>query len=275
MSDYNILFLQWKKIQKDFEKNLSLLLLRINTEPVHDIRVATKKLRALLSLYSLLKNEPEDEYFFQQTESLFDILGRNRDAETCLALTIAFEKESNSSCKEWKNYLRSQIKTTRAWANQEIHRYHKKELVKVSLLFKQDSCLADSNKFHDDLTAIIYTHLSETKKHFRQPHLVRKKLKEVYYWVALFPDDKLSNSWHPEELHSILDDLGSWQDNQILKERMKHFRKDYLPKPFKEYELLKDFEIKISATQSFLLKSANSKARRWIKKVTDKQKSET
>ena len=105
MSDYNILFLQWKKIQKDFEKNLSLLLLRINTEPVHDIRVATKKLRALLSLYSLLKNEPEDEYFFQQTESLFDILGRNRDAETCLALTIAFEKESNSSCKEWKNYL--------------------------------------------------------------------------------------------------------------------------------------------------------------------------
>ena len=43
MSDYNILFLQWKKIQKDFEKNLSLLLLRINTEPVHDIRVATKK----------------------------------------------------------------------------------------------------------------------------------------------------------------------------------------------------------------------------------------
>ena len=70
MSDYNILFLQWKKIQKDFEKNLSLLLLRINTEPVHDIRVATKKLRALLSLYSLLKNEPEDEYFFQQTESL-------------------------------------------------------------------------------------------------------------------------------------------------------------------------------------------------------------
>jgi CHAD domain-containing protein len=69
MSDYNILFLQWKKIQKDFEKNLSLLLLRINTEPVHDIRVATKKLRALLSLYSLLKNELKMNIFFNKQKA--------------------------------------------------------------------------------------------------------------------------------------------------------------------------------------------------------------
>ncbi len=275
MSDYNTIFLSWNKIQKDFEKNHSLLLLHIHTEPVHDIRVATKKLRALLSLYMLLKKESEWEYYFNSTQNLFDVLGRHRDAETCLSLTIVYEKETTTSCKDWKNHLQSQLKTTRAWANQEVHRYHKKELAKVGILLKQDSSLTDRNKFLKDLTAIIYTHLSETKKHFRQPHLVRKKLKEVYYWIALFADDKVIASWYPEELHSILDDLGAWQDNEILDVRMKHFRKDYLPKPFTEYEQLKKFQDKIKDTKSMLIKTANSKVRSWIKKVTAKEKSET
>ena len=270
MADYNTIFIHWKKTQKDFENNLLQLQRRINTKAVHDIRVAIKKLRAFLSLYLLLKNEPEGEYLLSKTIILFDILGRHRDLETCLTLTIALEKETNSSCKEWKNHLQSQLKITRGWVNQEIHRYHNKELSKIALLLKQDNSLASNNKFSQDLDVIIRTHLSETKKHFRQPHLTRKKLKEIYYWITLFKNENTLAHWYQKELHAALDDLGNWQDNEIHAIRIRHFRKDFLPKPFKEYLLLKDFQTRIKNKKSLLLRSANSKTKGWIKNVITK-----
>lgn len=210
-----------------------------------------------------------------KTKNLFDILGRHRDIEICLAQTTAFEKETNCKCKELKNYLQALLKITRAWANQEIHLYRKKELVKVTLLLKRGNNLSDSTEFSDSLAAVICKQIAETKKHFRQPHLVRKNLKEVYYWIALFPCENSQALWFQKELHSILEDLGNWQDLEILDVRIQHYRKDYLPKPFKEYQVLKDFQTKIRDTKKILLKSVNSKARLWMKKVImTKEKSE-
>lgn len=271
---YNTILLHWKKFQKDFDKNLVQLQQRINKEAIHDIRVATKKLRALLDLYMLLKKEPEWKHLLIKTDNLFAVLGRYRDTEICLALTEVHEKDANCSYKELKHYLHLLLKTTQAWANQEIHRYHKNELAKIALLLKQDESLTDRNKFSHDLKAIIYHHLSETKKHFRQPHLVRKSLKDVYYWIPLLPDENTPDLWDQKGLHDILNDLGNWQDNEILDLRIKHFRKDFVPKTFEEYPLLKDFQNKIKNHKKTLLKAANSKARRWMKKVTENEKSE-
>lgn len=264
----------WKISKKDFDLNLALLKQHINTNAVHDIRVATKKLRAFLSLYMVLKKEPDWEFLFNNTKNLFDILGRHRDIEICLTQTISYEKETDCSCKEFRYYLQSLLKTTRAWANQDVHRYHKKDLAKVALLLKEDSTLSDDNSFAGSLKAIIYSSVAETKNNLRRPHLVRKNLKEIYYWIPLFADENLEASWHLKELHSILDDLGNWQDHEILDVRLRHFRKDYLPKTFNEYQLLKNFQIKIRHSKKVLLKSANSKARSWMKMVADKEKSE-
>jgi CHAD domain-containing protein len=275
MADYNTIFLHWEKTQKDFDNNLILLQQRINTEPIHDIRVAIKKFRAFLNLYIILKKEPDWEILLSKTENLFDVLGRLRDIEICLTQTTAFEKETNCKCKELKNYLQALLKTTRAWANQEIHLSRKKELAKAALLLKQDNSISDSNGFPNNIAAVIRNQLTETKKHFHKPHLVRKNLKEVYYWIALLPDENTRSLWLDKELHNILDDLGNWQDLEILDVRIQHYRKDYLPKPFKEYQELKYFQTKIRDTKKLLLKSANSKARRWIKKVImTKEKSE-
>lgn len=274
MAGYNTIFIHWKKSQKDVETNLLQLQKRITTEAVHDIRVAIKKLRSYLNLYSVLKKEPGWEYLLGKTDILFDVLGRHRDVETCLALTIAFEKETNTACTEWKNHLQLQLKITRSWVNQEIHRYHKNELHKIALLLKQDNSLAADTDFSQSLYLVIKNHLSETKKHFRQPHFTRKKLKELYYWIALFNNENTLAQWHQKELHVVLDDLGNWQDNEILATRVRHFRKDYLPKPFKEYLLLKDFQNRIKEKKSLLLRSASSKTRGWMNKVMNKEKSE-
>ena len=117
------------------------------------------------------------------------------------------------------------------------------------------------------LTTIINTRLSSTKKHLRKPHQVRKNLKEVYYWIGLFPGNYALETWHQDALHSLLDDLGNWQDYEILLQRLKHFRKDYLPKAFEEYKLLIAFQDKINDDKRRLLITANSKVRSWIKMV--------
>lgn len=267
MINYNTIFLHWKKSQKDFDLNLTRLQQQLNTNAVHDIRVAIKKLRALLNLYILFKNEHGWEQLLKKTEALFNILGRQRDVEICRSLTDDFVKESNGSCKEWKQYLQAILKITSAWANQEIHHYHKKELAKIALVLKQENKLTVEKEFFSALTTIINTRLSATKKHFRQPHLVRKNLKEIFYWISLFPVDTALETWHQKELHSLLDNLGNWQDYEILEVRLKHFRKDYLPKPYEEYKELREFQNNINNHKIVLLKVVNRKARSWMKKV--------
>ena len=267
MATSNSILFHWKKSQKDFDQQLSLLQQQINTAAVHDIRVAIKKLRALLNLYILFKKEPGWEQQLKKTEILFNILGRQRDVEICRSLTNRFEKETSSSYKEWKLYLQALLKITSAWANQEIHHNHKKEFAKIALALKQDSKLPVDEELYTALTTIINTRLSSTKKHLRKPHQVRKNLKEVYYWIGLFPGNYALETWHQDALHSLLDDLGNWQDYEILLQRLKHFRKDYLPKAFEEYKLLIAFQEKINNNKSLLLKIANSKVRRWMKKV--------
>ena len=267
MATYTILYLHWKKSQKDFDKQLSRLQEQIITAAVHESRVTIKKIRAILNLYILFIKEPGWEQQLKRTEILFNILGRQRDVEICRSLTTSFEKETNASCKEWRQYLQTLLKITGAWANQEIHDYHKKELAKIALALKQDNKLPVGEDFFSALTTIIHTRLSAAKKHLRKPHQVRRNLKEVYYWISLFPANYAGKTWQPDALHNLLDDLGNWQDNEILLQRIKHFRKDYLPKAFEEYKRLIAFQDKINDNKRLLLKTANSKVRRWMKMV--------
>lgn len=265
-ADNNPLWLHWKKSQKEMELNLSLLREKISTAAVHDIRVAIKKLRALLSLYTQLQQEPEQEYPLHKTVAFFDVLGRYRDVEICLEQCGLYEKESGKPCPQLTAYFRQLLKTTRGWANLEIHRYHPKEAARVALLLKETGSHTDTAVFTGRLEALIVAQLSALKKHVKEPHVLRKRLKEIYYWIPLLPGEHPA-SWEPKLLHEILDDLGNWQDTEILDKRVQHFRKDYLPKPHEEYPILRELQDKTRAKKDSLEKSAVRKLKQWLKKV--------
>lgn len=264
-ADTNPLFLHWKKTQKEFVYNLELLQQRIRTDAVHDIRVATKKMRALLALFTRLQQEPEQAYLLQKTIHFFEVLGRYRDTEVCLSQCIAYEKSAGKKIPLLLAFFRQQLKTTRGWANQEIHRYHAKEPARVALLLKEEGS-APGDTFTLPVENLIRQQLEGIKKHWKQPHLVRKRLKEIYYWIPVLPEDSVA-AWHPKELHAILDDLGNWQDLEILDQRMRHFRKDYLPESFEETGLLKDFQIHIREQKDLLFTASIKKLKTWIKKL--------
>lgn len=272
MDTANLILPSWKKEQQVFDKNLAVLRQKLNKEAIHDLRVAIKKLRAYLELFLLIQNETEAipgeaKQYLYKTEALFNILGRQRDVEICLELTDAIKKEAGYTCPQFTIYLRALLKMAKAWSNQEIHRYNKKELTKIAFLLKQEKPAEDAVELNQKIKALITKLLAELVTHFRQPHQLRKILKQVYYWLNQLNDNK---KYLPDTLHNILDDLGSWQEHEVLSVRLKHFRKDYLPKPFEEYAVLKEMETIIDEKKKALINAARNKTRHWLKTINMK-----
>lgn len=269
MHKTNLILDHWKKEEKTLSKNLILLRQKLSKEAIHDLRVAIKKLRAYQELFFVLQKETEripgeTETYFHKTESLFNILGRQRDVEICLELTDILKKEDEYVCPQLTIFLQAVLKMAKAWSNQEIHRYRKNELLKIGFLLKQEQSLKDSPALNLKIISAIDKMLEKLTSHFRQPHQLRMTLKTVYYWVSLLANKE---NYQPELLHSILDDLGSWQDHEVLSLRLKHFRKDYLPKPFEEYAVVKEMEALTNEKKKSLVLSARNKTKRWLKAI--------
>ncbi|MBL7725081.1 MAG: CHAD domain-containing protein [Chitinophagaceae bacterium] len=269
MDAVNPIPVQWKKEQKVFEKNLAILRQKLNKEAIHDLRVAIKKLRAYFELYLLLKKKEDlasvslDESL-HSTEELFNTTGRQRDVEICLEIITELKKNPAISINQLSLYLQAILKITKAWTNQEIHRYKNKELRKIAFLFKQELEFSISIELEQMIKRAIDEKIGMIRTYFKKPHLMRKNLKSVYYWLNLINQ---SEKYQPPLLHSILDDLGSWQDHDVLLVKMKHFRKDYLPKSFDEHAVLKELEKNILEKKSNLLRSAINKTRKWLKAI--------
>lgn len=272
MDTANPILIQWKKEQKVFEKNLALLRQKLNKEAIHDLRVAIKKLRAYFEFYLLLKKKEDLDLAsgslhesLRSTEELFITTGRQRDVEICLEIITEFKSSPSISINQFSLYLQTILKITKAWTNQEIHRYKNKELKKIAFLLKEEPELNNSIQLDQVIKTAIDEKIGVIRNCFKKPHLLRKNLKSIYYWLNLVSQ---SEKYQSPLLHNILDDLGSWQDHDVLLTRMKHFRKDYLPKSFHEHAALKELEKNIQKRKSNLLRSAINKTRKWLKAIT-------
>ncbi|MGB3006349.1 MAG: CHAD domain-containing protein [Chitinophagaceae bacterium] len=270
MDNQDILYEHWKKEQKLFTDCLSKLKNRLSTKNIHDIRVAIKKLRAYYKLSSLVQSQPETEAYLNKTNTFFKILGRQREIEICIELTTRHEKESHHSFPFWRNQLIHLLKTTKGWTKQVLPQHNTKELSIIGLLLKQKINLTPGKIIEEKLESIINELLTENKKIEKDPHTLRKRLKEVYYWIPLSDFEESTKTFHQTALHEILNDLGNWQDFEILLTRIKHFRKDYLSKAFEENRAIKEFEMSIKNKQKFLLQNATYKIRKWLKEINEK-----
>ncbi len=271
--DYpGFIFTYWKKEQQVFRKNLAILKQHPGKDAVHDIRVSIKKLRAALQLYVFISGEPLWEYPLQETEKFFSILGKQRDIEICLALLTAFENETGKKFAELNHYFQSLLVIAHKWTRQAVNVYKKKELGAISLMLKENGLTLTQEELRNKITGVINNNLVNSRIFYKQPHKLRQYLKEIYYWIKIIQEPLQVEIDYEKDLHHILDDFGSWQDHQVFEIKIKHFRKDYLPKLFPEYALLKILEAAVKEKKEKLLKDAFSKTNRLLRKVTEKEK---
>jgi len=151
----NIVFPCWKNEQGVLNKTLAVLKQQPETNAVHDIRVAVKKLRALLRLYVLLTEEQLWKYPLKETEDLFSILGKQRDIEICMELLQRLEKETSKKYPEFRRYLDAALNTAQQWTTNAVRAYKKRELSAVALMLKTESIPFTSEELKLKTTRII------------------------------------------------------------------------------------------------------------------------
>ncbi len=261
----------WQDEQKVFRKNLEILKDHPDRNAVHDIRVAIKKLRAILELYIPLTGEKLWENPLKETETLFKVLGRQRDIDICLEILKPLVIESGFTFHELSSFFESMLKKARQWTSVAVRQQDENEIGRIKVLLKsEESSLTNEDAVRKTMT-IITGQLLQSRQLLKFPHQLRQHLKKILYWVRMLPGE-LPVIFHEKELHEITDDLGLWQDNEIFLARSRHFRKDYLPKTYDEYGQLRILETESKNQNSLLLNKALRKTKKLLKTVALNEK---
>ena len=119
----NFILKQWKKEQTVFLQKLEGLKKQNKADAIiliHDLRVATKKLRSYLKLLNILSNKNDYKALFEKTEQLFSVLGKHRDIEMGLEGVASFEKRNKISYTAFSNYLKAMQQQEWAWVRRRI-----------------------------------------------------------------------------------------------------------------------------------------------------------
>ena len=258
----------WEEEQKVFNKNFEILSHGQDKDAVHDIRVAIKKLHACLKLYAIITEKKDWQSLFTETKSLFSVLGRERDVEMCLELVSNDEKETGADYTNIKNHLQSLLQTMQRWSQHALKNYYKTELADLTSLLTRGADEPAKEWLIEKTIDAINNHLRQIKDYYKQPHKIRKLLKDVYYWLKMLPKNAVTDYSLEKKLEGILDDFGNWQNDEMLLTKTKHFRKDNLPDSFGEYDSLKKFEKRMKERKEKLLKDVLYKTKRLPKKIS-------
>jgi CHAD domain-containing protein len=262
------ILLHWKRQQRVFLQNRAKLTVQRDTKAVHDIRVATKKLRSYLKLLTILLNKTDSEMGFEKTEQLFSVLGKYRDIEMGLLLLQAFEKENKITYTAFRFHLKMALQRTEIWVQNAFTKYDEKELADLTRELQQYLKEKNNQELLDKTEVILNKEFKKLKglaKHFNShPHAVRKMLKNIFYWISICPKDLLLNSDQIKKLRKSLNHLGDWQDYEMLYRKIKHFRQDFIPDSREEYLLLKELEKNIENKMETKLKKAEEEIQEFI-----------
>ncbi len=270
----DFIFILWKKEQRVFSKNLAVLKKQADKNAVHDLRVAVKKLRAALELYLLISEKPLQEDPLKETEQLFSILGKQRDIEICLEIIEASEKETGKKYAALKYYFRTVLSVAYQWTKKAVLQYKKKELEETAILLESETQVIEQEELKHKIAGIINARFADSRNYYKKPHKLRQNLKEIYYWIKMIPESLFFGVEYEKELHDVLDDFGNWQNLTVFEIKLKHFRKDYLPKTFPEYDSTKMLEAAVKEKKENLLRLALNQTSSLLKKAlaTEKEK---
>jgi CHAD domain-containing protein len=259
-----ILILQhWNRQQKVFLKNLEVLKSGIESDAVHDLRVAVKKLRAYLNLFRLLMKKGNRHPDFSTTETFFRICGKYRDFDICLGVLRSLSESRFNPWFAWQQYLKTAMKMAGKNVVSAAKKYDPAVLPLAGEEITRCLMKKDQQGLLQDISAILQSKLNHIHalllKNEEQPHALRKELKELYYWLSILPEGFITMPPYLKKLDKILDELGTWQDYQVALKKARRYRKDFVAKTSPEFLLYLDLETLLSAKSQQLLSHLHSR----------------
>jgi CHAD domain-containing protein len=257
----NPLLRHWQTQVLVFQKNLSLLKGQMNVEAIHDLRVAIKKLRSYFKLYAALFKKKDTEKLFAGTKELFSVLGRHRNIEMSKQLLLSFAGKNKRISDPLLVHLQLLQDQISDYSKQVLEQYETKDLNDLTHELEQD--FQDSNieeilnKVKEIMTSSI-DNIRNDLKHFKnRSHLIRKHLKDIFYWSKIFDNEVIFTKSQIKTIDKVLDLLGNIQDHEVLVTNLKYFRKNILSSGLAEYDLIKKIEARVEKKKELLLERAN------------------
>lgn len=261
MTTDNFILQNWQLQQKIFTENIIIIRRRPTKDSVHDLRVAVKRMRSYLRLKQKITGENWKEQF-AGTTLLFKSLGRLRDFDMSLTLLRRYQNKEQPQLSAFQKYLYANRNLTRRWAKEAAAKFNEEELNYFTEQFISSFAAFTDAELGDKTVEAARGNLNKTNqlaRHFQKNvHEIRKLLKDVYYWMKICPEEQSNGVIKIKSLDKMLNNLGSWQDYFIFQEKLKYFRKEYLPKGSAEILLIKTMEEKSALEQDVLLAKAKS-----------------
>jgi CHAD domain-containing protein len=260
----NLMLHNWQEQEINFIENLSICRKRPTRDSVHDLRVAIKRMRSYFRLKEIFnKQDPvanEWKESFHQVSLLFKSLGMLRDFDMSLVLLREFQKKEQKSLPAFQNFLTANRSLARQWARDASAGFNDEDIYRLKEMFNQsleeysDELLFEKVKTTAEMKFRKVNKLATGFK--KNAHAIRKELKDVFYWLKIFPAE-ISESFVPiKPLDKILENLGSWQDQLIFREKLKNFKKEFTPKAKADADTLKLLnENSIALQEQFLVKA--------------------
>ncbi len=216
------IFAYFKKQTNEIEKNFFRALVLHEEQPIHDLRVAVKRLRAL---FKFLKEQqilrPEAARFLIQLEKIYIALGHLRDIQIRMGLLKLFDLDGHEFFIKYERDL-----------DRHFSRYQKKlSVVHKSFSFASFMKFKRHKPFYPvrgislDEEQIIAERISKIRRHLRHKnaeghlHPIRKRLKEIYYCMEMSGMEKAeiqSVELNLKKIRRLEDTIGQWHDTYLL-----------------------------------------------------------
>lgn len=216
-----------------FDNNFVKVCDSFDFDAIHDMRVAVKRLRALM----ILAEKLEPSFNIAETEGelrqLFKLSGKMRDAQVQQSLLADYAQNLNISFGEYdlwlRNFEKKSIKKFTSYLKVNTSTDFTRNLSQtLSELFNKSEnaqIVNAINNLVEDLLAKV-REMNEDQQHDEQLHEIRRKLKQCNYLLSVFDKDDpdlpgLNKTLQLLEKANNL--LGEWHDHDVAREFLFNF----------------------------------------------------
>jgi len=259
----------WDQQQKVFAESLEILRQRPSKIATHDLRVTIKKTRSFLKLRQELIGEKWREEF-EQTKKLYLTVGRFRDTGMSRLLLLKYQRNENIIVPSFKKEIGALCGITKRWLKHSATDYDDEKIEAIFTSVHTSFSEIPDEEMETKINNLVKNTFKKVRglsKHFRKnAHIIRKLLKDVYYWLKAWNPNPFFNATGMKKFKRALDELGFWQDRIEFENRLKHFRKEWLVKGTDEYTAARKLEIVIAKNRKELIDKAEKKINALITK---------
>lgn len=216
------IFAYFKKQTDEIEKNLFRAVILQEELPIHDLRVAIKRIRAL---FKFLKEQhisrPDTVFFIRQLNKIYNPLGHIRDLQIKSNLIKAFEKEDQEFLNDYSVRLYKKME----FSQLKVRKSRSSFSYATFLRLKKHKPFYPVQNIYLNRQQIISNRITRIRRHMRHEnmeqhlHQIRKRLKEIYYCMEMSGLEHTiihSTTLELQKIRKLEDTIGKWHDLHLF-----------------------------------------------------------